>query len=111
MKDKIDFEVFDSIDFRVGTILSASFFEKVRNPAYKLLIDFGRFGKINSSAQITEIYSPSQLIGKQIIAVVNIGERKILNYVSQCLVLGASTKDGIVLLEPKSKIQNGSIVL
>tara|TARA_Y100000994_G_C15605843_1_gene406694 strand:+ start:72 stop:407 length:336 start_codon:yes stop_codon:yes gene_type:complete len=111
MKDKISFEVFDSVDFRVGTILSASFFEKARNPAYKLLIDFGRFGKINSSAQITEIYSPSQLIGKQIIAVVNIGERKILNYVSQCLVLGVSTKDGIVLLEPKSKIQNGSIVL
>ena len=72
MKDKISFEVFDSVDFRVGTILSASFFEKARNPAYKLLIDFGRFGKINSSAQITEIYSPSQLIGKQIIAVVNL---------------------------------------
>lgn len=111
MKDKIGFEVFDSVDFRVGTILSATFFEKVRIPAYKLLIDFGRFGKINSSAQITEFYSPSKLIGKQIIAVVNIGDRKILNYLSQCLVLGVSTKNGIILLEPKSKTQNGSVVL
>ncbi len=94
MKSIIDFEDFSSIDIRIGRVINAVVFEKAKKPAYKLLIDFGLLGELKSSAQITDLYSSVDLIGKQIIAVVNIGERKIFNFKSQCLILGVSTKKG-----------------
>jgi len=107
----LDFEDFDLIDIRIGTIIKAINFEEVNKPAYQLLIDFGSLGQLKSSAQITQLYLPNKLIGKQVVAVVNLGHKKILNFKSQCLILGVSTKKGISLLEPSLKIQNGSIVI
>jgi len=111
MKNIIDFEDFNSVDIRIGKVLNAVYFEKAKKPAYQLLIDFGLLGKLKSSAQITDLYSPVDLIGQQIIAVVNIGERKISDFKSQCLVLGVSTQKGVTLLKPDKKILNGSPVL
>jgi len=111
MKSIIDFKDFNSVDIRIGEILNAVLFEKAEKPAYQLLIDFGLLGELKSSAQITDLYSPVDLIGQQIIAVVNIGERKISNFKSQCLVLGISTEKGITLLKPDQKTLNGSPVL
>lgn len=111
VKNSLDFDDFDSIDMRIGTVINATNFEKVNKPAYQLLIDFGTLGQLKSSAQITHLYEPNKLIGKQIVAVINIGQKKILNFTSQCLVLGVSTQKGILLLKPYMKIQNGSRVI
>ena len=77
----INFDDFNHLDIRIGTIISANFFEKAIKPAYQLIIDFGLLGKLNSSAQITELYQPENLIGKQVVVVVNIGKIKIENFV------------------------------
>jgi|TARA_B110000008_G_scaffold52447_1_gene51641 tRNA-binding protein len=111
MNNLINFDDFNHLDIRIGTIISANFFEKAIKPAYQLIIDFGLLGKLNSSAQITELYQPENLIGKQVVVVVNIGKIKIENFVSQCLVLGVSTSEGISLLKTDLKIINGSTVV
>ena len=80
-------------------------------PAYKLQIDFGPLGVLNSSAQITKKYQIKDLKEKQIIALVNVGKRKIANFESQCLVLGANHNDEVILLAPEKKIPNGQQVL
>ncbi|RYD72455.1 MAG: tRNA-binding protein, partial [Sphingobacteriales bacterium] len=84
----ISWNDFEKIDMRVGTILEAIPFEKARNPSYQLKIDFGELGVKNSSAQITALYSSEELIGKQVIAVVNFPPKQIANFFSECLVLG-----------------------
>ena len=111
MNNLINFDDFNHLDIRIGTIISANFFEKAIKPAYQLIIDFGLLGKLNSSAQITELYQPENLIGKQVVVVVNIGKIKIENFVSQCLVLGVLTSEGISLLKTDLKIINGSTVV
>ena len=111
MNNLINFDDFNHLDIRIGTIISANFFEKAIKPAYQLIIDFGLLGKLNSSAQITELYQPENLIGKQVVVVVNIGKIKIEKFVSQCLVLGVSTSEGISLLKTDLKIINGSTVV
>ena len=111
MNNLINFDDFNDLDIRIGTIISANFFEKAIKPAYQLIIDFGLLGKLNSSAQITELYQPENLIGKQVVVVVNIGKIKIENFVSQCLVLGVLTSEGISLLKTDLKIINGSTVV
>jgi|TARA_B110000240_G_C13431752_1_gene424063 tRNA-binding protein len=111
VKNIINYEDFDSIDIRIGTIISAVHFKNAIKPAYQLLIDFGSLGELKSSAQITELYLPEKLIGKQIVAAINIGQIKISNFISQCLVLGVSSSKGVSLLEPNLKIQNGSLVV
>ena len=100
---------FEKIDIRVGTIVNAQTFEKAKKPAYKLTIDFGAaIGHKKSSAQITENYSPDDLEGKQIIAVVNFGPKQIADYISECLVLGIYTEDkSVVLLQPANGVTNG----
>src|SRR5919107_5184988 len=81
---------FFSIDMRVGTVLSADPFPEARKPSMKLAIDFGpELGVRRSSAQLTVHYAPADLVGRQVVAVVNIGERRIAGFVSQVLVLGA----------------------
>ena len=83
-------------------------FEKAKRTAYKLEIDFGKdIGIKRSSAQITEMYSLDELKGKQILAVVNFPTKKIANFISEVLVLGTYSKDGVVLITPDKKVENG----
>ena len=100
---------FEKIDIRVGTILTAQPFEKAKQPAYQLSIDFGDTGIKKSSAQITHLYSMEDLIGKQIIAVVNFPPKQIANFFSECLVLGVyNNNKEVVLLAVDKPILNGS---
>lgn len=99
---------FEKLDIRVGTILEASELEQARKPAYKLIIDFGSEGVKKSSAQLTANYKPHQLIGKQIIAVVNFPPKQIAHIVSECLVLGVVGEGAnVVLLQPDQQVANG----
>ena len=104
----INWEDFEKIDMRVGTILEVSDFPKARKPAYQLTIDFGELGTKKSSAQIVRLYDKSELIGKQIIAVVNFPPKQIANFISECLVLGIYNENkDVVLLSPDKKTENG----
>ncbi len=107
--DQINWQDFEKVEMRVGTILSVEEFIGARKPAYKLLIDFGpEIGKRKSSAQITKLYRQEELIGRQVIAVVNFPPKQIGTFMSECLVLGAVGSDSeIILLQPERKIQEG----
>ena len=109
MPNQTTFETFLQLDIRVGTIVEAMFFEKANKPAYLLTIDFGeQIGIKKSSAQITKLYQPQNLVGKQIIAVVNFPPKQIANIMSECLVLGVTANDGsVVLLQPEQETPNG----
>lgn len=103
-------EDFFAIDIRVGTVVRADAFPEARKPSIKMEIDFGPdLGIRRSSAQITVHYTPEQMVGRQVIAVVNIGERRIAGFVSQCLVLGAMPQPTeVVLLNPGHAVANGT---
>lgn len=106
--DIITYPDFGKIDLRVGTILNAIPFEKARKPAYILEIDFGELGIKKSSAQITKLYNTSDLVGKQIIAVVNFPPKQVANIFSECLVLGVVGSEGeVVLIQPERKVDDG----
>ena len=99
---------FEKIDIRIGTIIEARDFPRAKKPAYQLVIDFGELGKKNSSAQITVHYSVDDLIGRQVIAVVNFSPRQIANFISECLVLGIYDEHKeVVLLAPERNLSNG----
>ena len=105
----ITWDDFEKIDIRSGTILTAKPFEKAKKPAYQLEIDFGTLGVKKSSAQITHHYAVDELIGKQIIAVVNFPPKQIVNFFSECLVLGVYDKENqVILLQPTISVENGS---
>ena len=107
-KPEITWEDFAKIDIRTGTIIAAEHFEGLRNPAYKLEIDFGKLGIRKSSAQITELYQPLDLIGKQVLAVVNFPPKQIRNFFSECLVLGVYGQSGeVTLLTTSLPTENG----
>lgn len=96
------------VEMRVGTIMEAEVFEKARRPAYKMMVDFGEYGQRKTSAQITKLYQPEELIGKQVIAVVNFPPKQIANIMSECLVMGAVGDDGeVTLLQPERPTKNG----
>ena len=102
---------FGKLDLRIGTIIKAELLENAKTPAYILEIDLGKLGIKKSSAQITDLYQPSDLVGKQIVAVVNLSPKKIAGITSEVLVLGANSKDRVVvLLEPQKNIPNGAKV-
>lgn len=100
---------FMQVEMRVGTILSAEIFAEVRNPAYKITIDFGEFGLRKTSAQVTALYTPEELIGKQVVAVINFPPKQIANMMSECLVLGGIGENKeVTLLQPERKVKNGT---
>ena len=102
---------FEKVEMRVGTILDAKDFPEARKPAYQLIIDFGEaIGIKKSSAQITKRYSKEDLIGKQIIAVVNFPKKQIGKFNSECLVLGSVNGEDIVLLTSDLKVENGLLI-
>ena len=99
---------FMKLDIRVGTIIEAKVFKKAKKPAYQLKIDLGKeIGIKKSSAQITEIYKCEDLIGKQVLAVVNFPPRQIADFMSEVLVLGTYSNQGIVLIRPDEQVKNG----
>ena len=105
---EITWNDFEKIEMRVGTIVGADSFPEARNPAYKLQIDFGKeFGIRKSSAQITAKYSIDELIGRQVIAVVNFPKKQIGPLMSECLVLGAVKDKDVILLQPERMVENG----
>ena len=105
----ISWEDFEKIDIRLGTILEVNDFPGARKPAYQLSINFGESGIKRSSAQITALYTKEELIGKQVIAVVNFPVKQIGNFFSECLVLGVYNENNeVVLLQPTLAVKNGS---
>lgn len=89
---------FIKVDIRVGTVLSAEDFQEAKKPAYRMQVDFGPLGVLKTSAQITDHYRPSDLIGKQVVAVVNFPTKQIANMKSECLVLAAVGEDNTAVL-------------
>jgi tRNA-binding protein len=107
----INWEDFEKIDIRAGTVIEVSAFPKAKKPSLQLTIDFGELGVKKSSAQITDFYHAEDLIGRQVIAIVNFPPKQIANFFSECLVLGVYTdKKGVVLLQPERKVENGGKV-
>jgi len=113
----IDWEDFAKVDMRVGRILEAEPFPKARKPAYRLRIDFGPLGVRQSSAQITDLYSPQDLEGRLVVAVVNFPPRNIAGFSSEVLVLGVDGPKqpdpgapGVVLLQPERDTLPGTRV-
>jgi tRNA-binding protein len=103
-------EEFFALDMRVGTVLAAEPFPEARKPSIKLSIDFGpELGVRRSSAQLTLRYRPEELVGRQVVAAVNLGDRRIAGFVSQVLVLGAMpSATDVVLLRPDALVENGT---
>ncbi len=104
----IDYADFEKVAIKTGTIIVANDFPNAKKPAYQLTIDFGDLGIKKSSAQITQHYTKEELIGKQIVAVINFPVKQLANFFSECLVLGAVQSDGsIILLQTEQPVSNG----
>ena len=100
---------FEKVDMRIGVVTDAQEFPEARRPAYRLWIDFGALGVKRASAQITDHYRPSELIGRQVIAVVNFPPKQVGPFVSEVLVLGAYSEAGeVILLHPDKPVAPGS---
>jgi len=106
---EIDWSDFQKVELRVGTIVDVRDFPEARKPAYKLEVDFGsEIGIKKSSAQVTDLYSKEDLLGKQVMAVVNFPTKQIGPVLSECLVTGFYREDGVVVLAvPDKSVQNG----
>lgn len=101
-KPTVGVEIFQQLDIRVGRIVQARPAPRARRPAYQLVIDFGPLGQRTSSAQITDYYTPDELVGRLVVAVVNFPPKLVAGFKSEVLVLGAMEPDGkVVLLQPE----------
>ena len=104
----ISWEDFEKINIQTGTIVEINDFPKAKKPAYQLKIDFGKSGIKQSSAQITKHYTKEQLLGQQVVAVVNFPPKQIANFYSECLVLGVYDENNdVILLQPERQVANG----
>ncbi len=100
---------FERVEMRIGTVIDAVLSEKARKPAYIVTVDFGELGLRKSSAQITLLYQAKDLIGTQVVAVLNFPPKQIANIKSECLILGAlGEHNAVTLLQPERKIENGA---
>ncbi|HEY2806145.1 MAG TPA: tRNA-binding protein [Gemmatimonadales bacterium] len=107
----MSYEAFQQLDMRVGQIVRAEVNAEARLPAYKLWIDFGPLGEKTSSAQLTQVYTAEELIGRQVVAAVNLGEKRIAGFKSEVLVLGLPDARGhVVLLQPERGVPLGGKV-
>ena len=107
----IGIEEFDKVEMRVGTVLEVKENKKSRNPAYVVTIDFGEeLGVKKSSAQITALYTPEDLIGKQVVCCVNLTPIHIGAGKSEVRILGTESEQGVVLLRPTEPVKNGDKV-
>lgn len=110
---KIAWDDFTKVELRVGRVLHAEIFKEARNPAYVLQIDFGEeIGQRKSSAQITHLYAPEELVGKLVVAVVNFPKKQIGPLMSECLVTGFHNEDGeVALCVPDKSVPLGTKLL
>lgn len=112
LTEQLSWNDFEKIDIRIGTITHAKRFPEARKPAYKLTVDFGDLGAKSSSAQITDLYRPDDLVGRQVAAIVNFPPKRIAGFKSECLILGAVLEDGkVILLGTERETPNGIRVL
>ena len=109
MENNLTWSEFEKVEMRVGTILEVNDFPEAKKPALQVTIDFGEIiGIRKTSAQITDFYSSENLIGKQVVAVVNFPKKQIGKFMSECLILGSiGLNNEIVLLSPDFKVENG----
>ncbi|PHQ58987.1 MAG: tRNA-binding protein [Maribacter sp.] len=108
MTENIGWPDFTKVDMRVGTIVQVDDFPEARSPAYQIYVDFGsELGIKKSSAQITKRYLKEELLGKQVIAVVNFPKKQIANFMSECLILGAIEGADVILIQPETSVPNG----
>ncbi len=108
MKDPIGFEDFMKVDIRVGEVVEAKVYKEAKKPAYILTVDFGEeIGIKKSSAQITECYHCQDLVGKQVLGVVNFPPKQIGKLLSEALILGVYSDQGVVLIRPDQDVKKG----
>ncbi len=109
IKDLANFSLFDALDMRIGRVVACEPLAEARKPAYVLTIDFGEpVGVLQSSAQITALYACEEVLGSQVVAIVNFPSKKIASRESHCLVLGVPTQTGeVVLLRPERPVPEG----
>lgn len=103
----ISWDDFEKIDIRVGTIISAEPFAKAKKPAFKIKADFGEVGIKKTSAQVTSLYKAEELVGKQVIGIMNFPPRQIADFMSEFLVLGVMDGSDVILLQPGREVKNG----
>ena len=109
--ETIVWEDFKKIEMRVATIIDVQDFPEAKKPAYQLMLDFGpELGTRKTSAQITRRDSKEELMGQQVIAVINFPKKQIANFMSECLVVGAVKEKDVFLLNPEQKVPNGTSV-
>lgn len=107
--ETINWGDFEKVELRVGTIIDVADFPEAKKPAYKLTIDFGPLGIKKSSVQITILYKKDQLIGRQVVGVLNFSPKQIGPFISECLTTGFADENGnVVLTQPERKVPNGS---
>ena len=105
---QIVYDDFDRVDIRVGRIIQVEEFPRARKPSYKIWVDFGEFGIKKSSAQLTQLYNPEELVGLLVLAVVNFAPRQVADFMSEVLILGVTTEDdSVALVKPDRDVPLG----